>query len=163
MNIRDLLTLEASPRFRFAPEMMNSLTLTIGEVARRARVGLDTVRYYERRGLLADPPRTAAGYRQYPPDAARRVTFIKRAQALGFTLEEIAGLLALRVTPRQCCADVERQARSAIERLDGKLAELQEARVALARLADACHLDHANAECPLLEAIEPDADPDRNP
>jgi Hg(II)-responsive transcriptional regulator len=143
--------------------MRNPQTLTIGEVARQAQVGLDTVRYYERRGLLANPPRTVSGYRQYPPEAARRVTFIKRAQALGFTLEEIAGLLSLRVMPGQSCADVERQARHAIERLDTKLAELQEMRVALARLADACHLDHADAECPLLEAIEPDACAENGP
>ena len=129
--------------------------LTIGQVARGARVHLDTVRYYERRGLLPPPPRTAAGYRQYPPDTVRRVAFIKQAQGLGFTLEEIDGLLALRVTPGPGCATVERRARSAIARLDGQLAELNHMRRALARLADACHSQHATNECPLLDAIEP--------
>jgi DNA-binding transcriptional MerR regulator len=75
--------------------------LTIGQVARRARVPLDTVPYYERRGLLPPPPRTPAGYRQYGPDTVRRVEFIKRAQGLGFTLEEIEALLSLRVYARR--------------------------------------------------------------
>ena len=132
--------------------------LTIGQVARRASVQLDTVRYYERRGLLPAPPRTAAGYRQYPPDTVRRVAFIKRAQALGFTLEEICGLLSLRATPGHSCTTVEAQARSAIARLDGQLAQLQRMRLALARLADACHSQHADDECPLLDAIEPQSE-----
>ena len=129
--------------------------LTIGQVARGARVHLDTVRYYERRGLLPPPPRTAAGYRQFPPDTVRRVAFIKRAQALGFTLEEIDGLLALRVTPGRRCANVARRASGAIARLDRQLAELQRMRGALARLAGACRSRHPTDDCPLLDAIEP--------
>ncbi len=100
-------------------------------------------------------PGQRRGYRQYPPDTVRRVTFIKRAQALGFTLEEIGGPLSLRVTPGHSCTTVEGQARSAIARLDGQLAELQRMRLALARLADACHSQPADGECPLLDAIEP--------
>ncbi len=132
--------------------------LTIGQVARRARVRLDTVRYYERRGLLPPPPRTAAGYRQYAPETVRRVAFIKRAQGLGFTLEEIERLLSLRVTPGPGCTAVERSARSAIARLDQQLADLQRMRAALSRLADACGSQHATDQCPLLDAIEPQAD-----
>ncbi len=137
--------------------MPNTFTLTIGQVARGARVPLDTVRYYERRGLLPLPPRTAAGYRQYPPDTVRRVAFIKRAQAVGFTLEEIDGLLALRIAPGHRCTSVERRARSTMARLDGQLAELQKMRAALARLIDACRAQHPTDECPLLDAIEPHA------
>lgn len=132
--------------------------LTIGQVARRARVRLDTLRYYERRGLLPPPPRTAAGYRQYAPETVRRVEFIKRAQALGFTLEEIEHLLALRVTPGPGCTTAEHSARSAIARIDHQLADLRRMRRALARLADACQSQHATDECPLLDAIEPDGD-----
>jgi len=141
---------------------VQGLALTIGAVAQRAQVPLDTVRYYERRGLLPAPPRSASGYRQYPADTVRRVVFIKRAQALGFTLEEIDSLLALRVTPGRGCATVERRARLAIARLDGQLAELQHMRRALAQLADACRSQHPTNECPLLDAIEPDGreDPD---
>lgn len=134
--------------------------LTIGQVAQRAKVRLDTVRYYERRGLLPPPPRTAAGYRQYSAETIRRVGFIKRAQALGFTLDEIEQLLALRVTPGPGCTAVERSAQSAIARIDHQLADLQRMRAALARLADACHSQHASDECPLLDAIEPREDDD---
>lgn len=136
--------------------MKSQLMLTIGQVARRARVPLDTVRYYERRGLLPPPPRTPAGYRQYAPDTVRRVEFIKRAQGLGFTLEEIEALLRLRVTPGPGCTVVERSARNAIARLDHQLADLQRMRAALARLADACGSRHPTDQCPLLDAIEPD-------
>jgi MerR family copper efflux transcriptional regulator len=135
-------------------------TLTIGAVALQARVPLDTVRYYERRGLLPPPPRTPAGYRQYPIDTVRRVSFIKRAQALGFTLEEIADLLALRSTADGGCDAVEREAQAAIARIDGKLAELGRMRSALARLAATCRTAHLPAECPLLAAL--DASPPAN-
>jgi MerR family transcriptional regulator, copper efflux regulator len=134
--------------------------LTIGAVALRARVALDTVRYYERRGLLPPPPRTAAGYRQYPADTVRRVTFIKRAQALGFTLEEIADLLALRSTAEGGCDAVEHEAQAAIARIDTKVAELSRMRGALARLAATCHSPHLPDECPLLAAL--DASPPAN-
>ena len=144
--------------------MSDTVKLTIGQVARGARVHLDTVRYYERRGLLPLPPRTPAGYRQYPPDTVRRVAFIKRAQALGFSLQEIDGLLALRATSDHSCTTVERQARSAIARLDQQLDELHRMRRALARLADACRSKHATDECPLLDAIEaPEGDPHGRP
>lgn len=115
---------------------------------------LDTVRYYERRGLVAPPPRTAGGYRQYPADTVRRVRFIKRAQALGFTLEEIADLLALRVTPKGGCDAVERQAQATITRLDAKLAELARMRSALARLATECRGPHLLDECPILAVLD---------
>jgi MerR family mercuric resistance operon transcriptional regulator len=112
------------------------------------------VRYYERRGLLPAPPRTAAGYRQYPAETIARVRFIKQAQGLGFTLEEIQALLALRVTAEQPCEAVERQARAAMERIDGKLQELGRMRQALARLATACRTPHPADECPILTALE---------
>jgi DNA-binding transcriptional MerR regulator len=105
--------------------MSEPAMLTIGQVTRLARVHLETLRYYERRerrGLLPVPPRTAAGYRQYLPETVRHVEFIKRAQELGFTLDEIEGLLTLRVTPGRGCKTVERRARSAIAGLDRHLA-----------------------------------------
>ncbi len=128
--------------------------LTIGAVARAARVPLDTVRYYERRGLLPAPPRTPAGYRQYPADTVQRVRFVKQAQGLGFTLEEIQELLALRVTAEQPCDAVEQQAQAAIHRIDGKFQELGRMREALARLATTCRTPHPADECPILTALE---------
>ena len=135
--------------------MSTAHLFTVGQLARTAGVHLETVRYYERRGLLPVPGRTAAGYRQYPPEAARRVIFIRRAQALGFTLDEIGALLDLRTHPGESCSTVERQARMAIERLDQRMAELQRMRAGLVRLAGACGSEHVPGACPLLDAIEP--------
>jgi Hg(II)-responsive transcriptional regulator len=128
--------------------------LTIGAVARLALVPLDTVRYYERRGLLPEPPRTTSGYRQYPASTVRRITFIRRAQALGFTLEEIADLLALQDRPEGGCRAVERQAQSAVARIDAKLGELNRMRGALTRLVTGCRDNHRSDECPMLEALD---------
>ena len=80
--------------------------LTIGEVAKAADIGVETVRFYEREGLIAEPPRRQSGYRQYPPDTIRRLRFIRRAKDLGFTLKEIGELLDLHVDPTRSCADV---------------------------------------------------------
>jgi Hg(II)-responsive transcriptional regulator len=135
--------------------------LTIGALARQAGVAIDTVRYYERRGLLPAPPRTAAGYRQYPTDAVRRVAFIKRAQSLGFTLHEIAGLLALRTRADGACEAVEHRAQCAIARVDIKLAELARMRGALVRLASASRSAKQSDECPILVALDSPPDADR--
>jgi MerR family copper efflux transcriptional regulator len=131
--------------------------LTISVVARRAQVPLDTIRYYERRGLLPVPPRSSGGYRQFSPDAVRRVTFIKRAQALGFTLEEIAELLALQAKPDGTCGAVERRARAALRRIETKLDQLTRMRDAISRLATACRSAHPADECPMLTALDEDA------
>ena len=136
--------------------MTITVPLTISVVARRARVPLDTIRYYERRGLLPAPPRSPGGYRQYSPDAVRRVTFIKRAQALGFTLEEIAELLALQTTSGSACGAVEGRARAAISRIEAKLDELTRMRDAISRLATACRGDHPADQCPMLSALDHD-------
>jgi MerR family transcriptional regulator, copper efflux regulator len=125
-------------------------------------VPLDTIRYYERRGLLPAPPRSTGGYRQYPTDAVRRVTFIKRAQALGFTLEEIGELLALRIVPDGCCGAVERRAQAAMARIEAKLVELSQMRDAISRFVTACRSDHPPDECPMLAALD-EADEDGTP
>lgn len=131
-------------------------TLTIGRLARRASVNVETIRYYERRGLLPEPPRTQAGYRQYDPQAVRRIRFIKRAQALGFTLEEIGDLLALRVAPKSNCDAIEQRAERAIARIEAKVAELERMRSALSRLVGACRDRRPTDECPILDALEED-------
>jgi MerR family mercuric resistance operon transcriptional regulator len=85
-------------------------SLTVGEVAKQANVCIETLRYYERQGLIAPPPRSVSNYRLYPEETVRRVQFIKRAQELGFSLREIAELLALRATPDTPCADIRTRA-----------------------------------------------------
>src|SRR5207247_2671094 len=96
-------------------------TLSIGQVARLAGVGVETVRFYEREGLLEEPPRRESGYRQYGEDVVARLRFIRRAKELGFTLKEIAGLLALRVDPDTTCADVRQRARTKIADVEAKI------------------------------------------
>ena len=88
--------------------------LSIGQVAQRAGVGIETIRFYEREGLIADPPRKPSGYREYSPEVVRRITFIRRAKDLGFSLKEIGELLGLKVHPRSGCAAVKRNAEAKI-------------------------------------------------
>src|SRR5438034_3575150 len=95
--------------------------LTIGEVARRAAVGIETVRFHERQGLLEEPARKESGYRQYPEDVVARLRFIKRAKELGFSLKEIKDLLALRVDPKTTCAEVKGRAEAKIADVEEKI------------------------------------------
>ena len=129
-------------------------TLKIGELARAADVGVETIRYYERRGLLAQPPRRTSGYRQYPPQSVRRVRFIRRAQTLGFTLKEIQELLALRVDDDRTCADVRALARAKLEDIERRVAELQQMGRALERVARRCRGRGPTSECPILEVLD---------
>ena len=128
--------------------------LRSGELANRGGVNLETVRYYERRGLLPKPPRTPAGYRTFDADAVSRLRFIKQAQALGFSLKEIRALLALRLDPRASCADVRRRAEAKIADIDGKLHGLRAIKRALVRLTAACAGRGPVSACPILESLE---------
>lgn len=128
--------------------------LTIGEVAKAAEIGVETIRFYEREGLIAEPPRRASGYRQYPPEVIRRLRFIRRAKELGFTLREIGELLSLRVAPSTTCADVRAMARAKIEDIDGKVAELHRIKDVLERLARSCRGKGPTSECPILDILE---------
>ncbi|MEM9557344.1 MAG: MerR family DNA-binding protein [Acidobacteriota bacterium] len=138
-------------------------TLTIGQLARAADVGVETIRFYERRGLLAEPPRRPSGYRQYEPEAADRLRFIRRAKELGFTLDEIGELLALRARPTENRDRVRAAASAKIDDIERRIADLEQMRGVLARLVSACeerseHADAAMSGCPILEALEPRAD-----
>lgn len=128
--------------------------LTIGRVARDAGLAIDTVRYYEREGLLEKPPRTSSGYRQYPAGAVARLRFIRQAKELGFTLSEIRELLALKVVPGKSCADVRARARSKIADIERRVAELTRMKRALTRLAAACSGRGPTSACPILDAME---------
>jgi len=131
--------------------------LTIGEIAKRAGVHVETLRYYERRGLVQEPPRTAANYRVYPADTVRRVRFIKRAQELGFSLEEIGELLSLRAAPKARCNDVRRRAESRLADIDQKMRDLRRMKKALSALVAQCSGRGPVTDCPILEAIDAEA------
>jgi MerR family mercuric resistance operon transcriptional regulator len=130
------------------------MALTIGQLAARAGVNIQTVRYYERRGLMPRPARSRTGYRQYRPEAADRLAFSKRAQDLGFSLEEIAELLALRVSHAPACGTIEARACDKITVVERKIAELTRMKRTLERLTAACQSREPTSECPILEALE---------
>lgn len=129
------------------------MSLRIGQVAAGASVKVETVRYYERTGMLPVPRRTAAGYRQYDVEAIRRIRFIKHAQALGFSLKEIRDLLALRVRHGAACGAIERKTRNKIALIDEKVRELTRLRRTLEALVASCEAREATAECPVLETL----------
>lgn len=130
--------------------------MTIGELARRANVNVQTVRYYERRGLLAEPHRTPSGYRQYSDTTLDRLRFIKRAQELGFTLSEIEELLVLRLDPRTTAAEVKARAEAKLEDVDRRIHDLERIKHALTHLAGRCRGGRGPVgDCPLLEAMGP--------
>ena len=134
------------------------MALTIGQVATAADVNIQTIRYYERRGLFAVPKRTPAGYRQYAEDAVERLRFIKHAQELGFSLQEIQELLGLRVRHGAACDAVERKTRLKIDVVQQRIRDLQRMKHTLERLAAACAVRRPTAECPILEVLEDHAD-----
>lgn len=135
---------------------MSASAMRIGELARRAGVNIQTVRYYERRGLLHDPRRRSAGYREYTDATLERLRFIKRAKELGFTLSEIGELLALRLDPGTTAAEVKGRAKEKIVEIEGKLRDLERIRHALSHLAGQCRGGRGPVgECPLLEALGP--------
>jgi MerR family transcriptional regulator, copper efflux regulator len=134
--------------------------LTIGEVAKRARVHVETLRYYERRGLLVKPLRSESNYRLYSEDTVRRVRFIKAAQALGFSLKEIQELLALQAAPQASCADIRTYTETKISDIDAKIDLLIAMKHALSKLAEECSTDGPLTDCPILMAL---ANQENNP
>jgi Hg(II)-responsive transcriptional regulator len=129
------------------------LSLTIGQMARQAGVGIDTVRFYERQGLLAEPPRRASGYRDYSAESLRRLRFIRRAKALAFSLREIRELLALHASSAAGCAEAATLAREKLAAVEAKIRGLEAVRQGLEELAAACERRTATESCPLLEAL----------
>ncbi|MBI3839942.1 MAG: heavy metal-responsive transcriptional regulator [Planctomycetia bacterium] len=129
--------------------------LTIGQLARRGGVGVETVRFYEREGLLEEPARKESGYRQYQEDVVARLRFIRRAKELGFSLKNIKELLALRVDPTMTCAEVRSRAEAKVEDVEEKIQALQRIKKALKKLTMNCRGRVPISECPILEALEP--------
>jgi MerR family mercuric resistance operon transcriptional regulator len=132
--------------------------LTIGQLAKQAGVGVETIRFYEREGLLAEPERRPSGYRQYTVEVVRRVRFIRHAKELGFALKEIQELLELRVDPISTCADVRQRARAKIADINGRMAALERMKAALEQLARSCRGRGPTSECPILEVLDRDED-----
>lgn len=126
-------------------------TLGIGQLAKLAGVAIDTVRYYERNGLLAPAGRLASGYRRYGETELRRLRFIRRAKKLGFTLDEVRELLALGA--QRSVEKIRRSATRKLEDVERRIAELERVRTGLAALVAACP-GHGRAEaCPILAAL----------
>jgi MerR family mercuric resistance operon transcriptional regulator len=130
------------------------MTLTIGHLAREAGINLETVRYYERQGLLQKPPRSASGYRLFPAEAARRIKFIRRAQELGFSLREIRELLSLRVSPTTQSAEIREKAEAKIGDIEAKIRSLESMKKSLRKLTKSCAGCGPVAECPILESLD---------
>jgi|SRR5436190_23667665 len=130
--------------------------MKIGEVADRGGVNLQTIRYYEREGLLPAPPRMASGYRLFNQETVRRVRFIKRAQELGFTLAEIRELLTLRIEESRSSAEVRAIAQAKIADIDNKVRHLDAMKRALTHLTDRCSGHGPATECPILESLDSD-------
>ena len=127
--------------------------MKIGQFAQRAGVGIDTVRYYERHGLLSSPDRLASGYRQYSEQDLAPLRFIRRAKALGFTLVEIQELLALSGQQDHSMAAVKTAAAEKLADVEARMAELTRVRDGLRTLVDACPGRGARATCPILNAL----------
>lgn len=134
-------------------------SLRIGELARLAKVNVQTLRFYERKGLLPAPPRRATGYREYPPKTVNLVRFIKRAQELGFSLRQIRELMDLREVPRATCGDVVVLAQRKIEEIDAKITDLWAVRAALTELLKGCAGAAPIAQCPIIESLEGEGEP----
>ncbi len=132
---------------------MKRKSLTIGRLAREAGVNLETVRYYERRGLLPRP-RSASGYRIFPAEAARHLRFIRRARELSFSLGEIRELLSLRVAPAAKSADVRRRAQAKITGIEAKIRILESMKKTLRELTKACSACGPLRDCPILESLD---------
>lgn len=125
-------------------------TMTISSVARAADVNIETIRYYQRRGLLKEPPKPAHGYRQYQQDAVNRVRFIKRAQELGFTLSEIKTLLSL---GDGHCRETHDLAKHKLALIQGRIRDLEAMGAVLNKLVRACETHGDSPGCPIIESL----------
>ena len=136
--------------------------MTIGKAARKAGVGVETIRFYERKGLIDQPPKPVfGGYRVYPDETVERIRFIRQAQELGFSLREIEELLSLRADPAVDCADVRAHARIKLDEVNRKFAQLKGIGAALEALIVACPGRGALRKCSIMDALEGDGDRDR--
>lgn len=134
--------------------------MTVGELAKKARVNVETLRYYERRSILPKPTRTTSGYRIYGEEDVRRIRFVKQAQAMGFRLNEISELMSLAVDDPLTCDEVREQAESKLTEIDRKLSDLRRVRKTLVRLIKSCQTGDPTGPCPILSSLKED-EPER--
>lgn len=132
---------------------MKPVLMTSGELASAASVNVETLRFYEREGLLPEPPRTSSGHRRYTRDALERIRMIKRGQELGFSLPDIAALLAAMEDPAAVCEDVCATVQVKIDHMDRLLRKLRSQRRRLVRLRDACPQTRPLRECSVVEEL----------
>ena len=138
------------------------MTLTIGDVAKEAGVGVETIRFYERKGLIDRPERPASGFRHYDDQLPRRIRFIRHAQELGFSLREIRELLELRIDPEVSCADVKAKAVAKVAEVDEKIESLTRMRDTLLDITRSCAGEGPTSDCPILDAIDDQHETQRN-
>lgn len=129
-------------------------SLTIGQVAKLAQVGIETIRFYEREKVIPEPSRRESGYREYDPEILSRLQFIKRAKDLGFSLKEITELLALRVNGKQDCSGVKKRAEAKLVEIERKISDLKRMQKVLNRVNDACVANKPIADCPILKCFD---------
>jgi Cu(I)-responsive transcriptional regulator len=130
--------------------------MTIGQIARQAGTAVATIRYYEQQGLIPPPERSPSGYRQFPPDTIKRLRFIERAKNLGFSLNDVHGLMDLEDQPAASSADVKARVINKIEEINQKLDELSRMRDSLVQLADKCDGKSDLEHCPILDCLNQD-------
>lgn len=124
--------------------------MTIGQLAKQANVSIETIRYYQRKGLLIEPEKPATGYRRYPSNAVVRIRFIKRAQQSGFTLKEISELLSL---DSGHCEDIRKIAEHKRQQIDDQIRDLTDLRLALDALIKGCQTDPSTAHCSIIDSL----------
>lgn len=129
-------------------------SMTIGELARRSGVGVETVRFYEKEGLIRQPARPEIGFRRYSADTIGRILFIRHAKDLGFTLKEIRELLSLRVDSTASCREVKKRAEDKMNDIERRIVTLRKMKQVLEKLTEACRTRKPTGECPILEALE---------
>lgn len=127
--------------------------MTVGKLAKRTGVAVETLRYYERRGLLPQAERTESGYRLFRPEAVQRLRFIRRAQTLGFSLDEISELLSLSDDPERSAAEVKMRTRDKIADIELRIQDLQRMKQALVQLDRSCSGHGSTLDCPILASL----------
>ena len=127
---------------------------SIGQVAKQSGISVETIRYYEKEGLLKEPERKESGYRQYKQEAITRLSFIQQAKDLGFSLKEIGELLSIRSDENNLCNEVKQLAQEKLDNIESKLKMLQRMRKSLKKLVDVCPGQAPLNECPILDALE---------